>query len=167
MKSTETLCGGLASAGFCFLLWGCQVGEPTFMGGPCPEPAVNGLALMSEPADAEMVRRGAADVAESQPEFVPYDTPPTLLNRSDMADLLNCFYPQELRDDKVGGRAELWIYVAEDGSVASSQVKTSSGHAQLDQAAVSVGYFMYFEPARDEGEPRGVWVSQWITFEVR
>jgi TonB family protein len=167
MKSPETLPGGLASAGFCILLWGCQVGEPTFMGGPCPEPPADGRALLPESVGTRVAPRDAQERSGAEPEYIPYDTPPALLNQDDVVDLLNCFYPEQLREDKVGGRVELWLYVGEEGSVASSEVKTSSGHAELDRAAVSVAYYMHFKPATDNGTPGPVWVSQWLTFEAR
>jgi TonB family protein len=101
-----------------------------------------------------------------RPSFIPYDTPPKLLNGDEVLRLLQRYYPTNLRDTGVGGRVELWLYVNTQGMVSKSQVKTSSGNAQLDAAAQKVANEMRFRAALNRDKKTDVWVSQWITFEV-
>ncbi|MFQ5689914.1 MAG: energy transducer TonB [Gemmatimonadota bacterium] len=102
-----------------------------------------------------------------RPSFIPYDTPPKLRNPSQIRSLLQRFYPRNLREAGVGGRVELWLYVDKRGKVQKTQIKTSSGHRALDQAAGQVADAMIFVPAMNRDKKTDVWVSQWVTFEVR
>lgn len=101
-----------------------------------------------------------------RPAFIPYDTPPRLRNTSEIQRLLQRYYPQNLKEAGIGGRVELWLYVNDGGQVENTQVKTSSGNNQLDQAAQRVADQMVFTPAMNRDRQTDVWVSQWITFEV-
>ena len=101
-----------------------------------------------------------------RPSFIPYDTPPRLRNTTEIQRLLQRFYPQNLREAGIGGRVELWLYVTDQGRVERTEVKTSSGNSQLDQAAQRVADQMSFTPAMNRDRRTDVWVSQWITFEV-
>ncbi len=101
-----------------------------------------------------------------RPSFIPYDTPPAMRNRSQIQQLLQRYYPRNLKDAGIGGRVELWLYVNEQGRVDKSEVKTSAGNALLDDAAQRVAADMEFSPAKNRDKVTAVWVSQWITFEV-
>lgn len=101
-----------------------------------------------------------------RPSFIPYDTPPAMRNRGQIQQLLQRYYPRNLKDAGIGGRVELWLYVNEQGSVEKSEVKTSAGNALLDDAAQRVAADMQFTPAKNRDKVTAVWVSQWITFEV-
>ncbi len=102
-----------------------------------------------------------------RPAFIPYDTPPQLRNSTEIQRLLQRYYPQNLREAGIGGRVEMWLYVNEQGRVENTQVKTSSGNTQLDQAAQRVADQMRFRPAQNRDRVTDVWVSQWITFQVQ
>ena len=99
--------------------------------------------------------------------FIPHDTPPRLLNGDEVGVALRAEYPQRLRRSGVEGRVLLWLYVETDGSVTRSQVMTSSGSAELDEAAVRVARGMRFAPARNRDRETAVWVQQWIDFRIR
>lgn len=101
-----------------------------------------------------------------RPSFIPYDTPPAMTNRGEVTQLLQRYYPRNLKDAGVGGRVELWLYVNEQGRVEKSEVKTSAGNALLDDAAQRVASEMRFTPAKNRDKVTAVWVSQWVTFEV-
>ena len=104
--------------------------------------------------------------AADRPSFIPYDTPPAMRNRSQVMQLLQRYYPRNLKDAGIGGRVELWLYVNEQGRVERSEVKTSAGNALLDEAAQRVAADMEFTPAKNRDKVTAVWVSQWVTFEV-
>ncbi|WP_315444782.1 TonB family protein [uncultured Selenomonas sp.] len=58
-------------------------------------------------------------------------------------------YPKELERKGITGSVGLAIVVGANGSVQSVDVTSSSGHAELDQAAITAAYTYYFEPARN------------------
>lgn len=101
-----------------------------------------------------------------RPSFIPYDTPPAMRNRGQIVQLLERYYPRNLKDAGIGGRVELWLYVNEQGRVERSEVKTSAGNPLLDEAAQKVAADMEFTPAKNRDKVTAVWVSQWVTFEV-
>ena len=70
-------------------------------------------------------------------------TPPKLISGSAPV------YPKELERKGVTGSVGLAIVVGANGSVQSVDVTSSSGHAELDQAAITAAYTYYFEPARN------------------
>jgi TonB family protein len=96
-----------------------------------------------------------------RPSFIPYDTPPRLRNGAQVQQLLQREYPRNL-----SGRVELWLYVNDQGLVEKSQVKTSSGNLQLDEAAGRVADEMRFTPAQNRDKVVAVWVHQPIAFKV-
>jgi len=104
--------------------------------------------------------------AADRPSFIPYDTPPVLRNSGQVQQLLQRYYPRNLKDAGIGGRIELWLYVDESGRVNKHEVKTSSGNALLDEAAGRVVTEMQFTPAKNRDKVTAVWVSQWVTFQV-
>ena len=107
-----------------------------------------------------------SDAPADQPSFVPFDTAPVLQNTDDVHQILQSAYPTNLKHAGIGGRVEMWLYVDLSGAVANHELKTTSGNEALDRAAADVVRQMRFRPARNQGEPTAVWVSQWVTFQV-
>ena len=66
-------------------------------------------------------------------------------------------YPAELIDEEAEGRVTIKILVAEDGTVESVSVVSSSGYGAMDRAAVAAGYRFQFNPG-DNGR-KGVWTK--------
>ena len=66
-------------------------------------------------------------------------------------------YPTELIDEEAEGRVTIKILVAEDGTVESVSVVSSSGYGAMDRAAVAAGYRFQFNPG-DNGR-KGVWTK--------
>lgn len=73
-------------------------------------------------------------------------------------------YPLELWDQDVEGSTLVRVLVNEDGGVDSAVVMESSGHSQLDSAAVQGALSMEFDPATREGEPLRVWARVPVHF---
>ncbi len=101
------------------------------------------------------------------PTFTPYTTAPDMTNRDEVGRALMREYPSLLRDAGIGGIVEVWFFINENGRVQDTQVNRSSGHAQLDQAALRVADIARFTPAMNRDQIVPVWVSIPITFEVR
>ena len=79
------------------------------------------------------------DAAAAQRPSVP----PKLLSGSAPA------YPKELERKGITGTVGLAIVVGANGGVQSVDVTSSSGYAELDQAAITAAYTYSFEPARN------------------
>ena len=75
-------------------------------------------------------------------------------------------YPDLARQAGVEGVVTLWIYVNADGTVADVQLYNSSGVSSLDQAAMAAAGNTRWSPARNNGQPVGVWTSLSYNFEL-
>ena len=76
-------------------------------------------------------------------------------------------YPAMLRNAGIGGTVEVWFFISEEGRVLNSRVSKSSGHAQLDEAALKVADVVLFTPALNRDQRVQVWIQLPITFQVR
>ena len=77
---------------------------------------------------------------------------------------LDIEYPIELWEQGVEGETVLRVLVARDGRVDSVVVAESSGHAELDSAAVRGAREARFEAASGEGGPVRVWTRLPVRF---
>lgn len=105
----------------------------------------------------------AEDVAAA-PTFTPFTVAPRLKNRDEVAKALQRYYPGMLRDAGVGGKVVVWFFIDENGKVQKHQVKQSSGHDALDQAALRVADIMEFTPALNRDQHVPVWVALPVSF---
>jgi TonB family protein len=103
---------------------------------------------------------------EDGPVFTPYTVNPVLLNRDEVNRALIAAYPPKLREAKVGGTAQVWLLLDENGSVIKSQIRTSSGNSQLDRAALSVSESMRFSPAKQDDKAVRVWILMPFAFKT-
>jgi TonB family protein len=112
------------------------------------------------------VREGESEclTPATRPSPIPIEytqgSEPALLNPDEVTGALARHYPQDLREAGIGGSVTLWLFVDPSGSVTRFQVYRSSGYDGVDRAAARVVGEMRFEPARNAGEPVGVWVAQ-------
>jgi protein TonB len=109
---------------------------------------------------------GSADVSAA-PTFTPYTVAPDLINRDEIGRALMREYPPLLRDAGIGGTARVWFFIDENGRVQDTRIDQSSGHAQLDEAALKVADQMRFTAALNRDKTVPVWVAFPITFQVR
>ena len=93
------------------------------------------------------------------PTFTPFTVAPSILNREEIIDAMRAEYPPLLRDAGIGGEVRL------DPSRARASIETS-GHKQLDDAALAVANLYRFSPALNRDEKVPVWVSFPIQFKV-
>jgi len=103
---------------------------------------------------------------EAGPVFTPYTVAPFLKNSRDVARNLVREYPQQLRSAKIGGRVLLWLFIDDTGTVRDAILKTSSGFAALDEAAMRVAMSMEFSAAINRDRRVPVWVAVPVDFEV-
>jgi TonB family protein len=103
------------------------------------------------------------DIAAA-PVFTPFTVEPKLMNQPQVELALRQFYPPLLRDAGIGGRAVMWFFIDETGTVVKTQVNESSGYEALDAAASRVAAQMKFSPAKNRDKVVQVWVQIPITF---
>ncbi|MEX1184727.1 MAG: TonB family protein, partial [Gemmatimonadota bacterium] len=106
------------------------------------------------------------DTPPTGPHFTPMTVRPELLNRDDVQRALIAYYPPLLRDAGIGGTPRLWFYIDEQGVVARTVLKNSSGYPELDAAAGAVGRVMRFKPALNRDRTTAVWVEIPIVFDA-
>jgi len=103
----------------------------------------------------------------SQPAFTPYEVAPVVRNAAHVQRELERQYPSLLRDAGVGGMVLVHFFISEQGVVENTLVAESSGHTQLDDAALRVAQEFEFSPALNRDTPVAVWVQVPIQFQAR
>lgn len=111
--------------------------------------------------------RGADEDLAAAPRFTPFTVRPEILNREEMARVLEREYPPLLRDAGIGGQVVVWFFIDEQGRAIKWQVAQSSGHKALDEAAIRVAPIYRFSPALNRDKKVKVWVQIPITFRTR
>ena len=101
------------------------------------------------------------------PVFTPMTVRPEIRNLAEVQQALMREYPSILRDAGIGGQVMIWFFISETGEVLASRIDQSSGHAQLDEAALKVADVFRFTPARNRDERVQVWVQLPIVFEAQ
>ncbi len=102
----------------------------------------------------------------AQPTFTPYTVGPSILNKDEVIRSMERNYPPLLRDAGIGGTVIVYFFINESGIVKDTRVFKSSGHAQLDSAAIKVANVYKFSPALNRDKKVPVWVQFPITFQV-
>ena len=154
-------------AGLALTIAACGIPLPTDLNGPAPElnnhADVADAAPSTTPADVEVQDMSVV----SSPRFTPYEVAPVITNLRVVQQELVDNYPPLLRDAGIGGTATVYFFIDEEGVVRETRINQSSGHAELDEAALSVASVMQFTPARNRDEAVAVWVSFPIVFGQR
>ncbi len=102
----------------------------------------------------------------AQPTFTPYTVGPSILNKTEVIKSMERNYPPLLRDAGIGGTVIVYFFINEKGVVKDTRIFKSSGHAQLDSAALKVSEVYKFSPALNRDKKVPVWVQFPITFQV-
>ncbi|HEX9887483.1 MAG TPA: energy transducer TonB [Longimicrobiales bacterium] len=123
----------------------------------------NPVATLPQPPAETATARGLA----ATPGFVPHTVAPLLVNRDAVGRELVRRYPSVLRDAGIGGTVEVHVFVTADGKVGNALVQASSGHGQLDEAALAVARTMEFTPAMNLDTKVAVWISLPVVFQAR
>jgi protein TonB len=132
-----------------------QTAPPTFEAPPAPpkpEPATDAAAAPSPPAQ----------VAAAAPAPV---VPPSF-----NADYLHNpapAYPSLSRRLGEEGRVVLRVFVSTDGHAERVEMRSSSGHARLDEVALETVRKWKFVPAKQGDKPVAAWVLVPISFSLR
>jgi protein TonB len=108
----------------------------------------------------------STDIAAA-PVFTPMTVKPELKNTREVIAAMMRAYPPILKDAGIGGQALVWFFIDERGRVLDKRIFRSSGHEQLDEAALEVASVYQFTPALNRDKIVKVWLQIPITFEVR
>jgi protein TonB len=140
-----------------------------------PLPQV-GIQIRAENFEPTGIAGGGRDTTASgrgnnelidAPFVTPMEVAPKLLNRDAVSSAVVRYYPPLMRDAGINGTARVWLYIDETGHSVKQMVKTSSGYAALDSAALRVAPEMRFAPAMTQARPVAVWVAIDIVFRVK
>ena len=136
-----------------------QQAESPYVAPPPPPPAP------LPPVEAPLAVAAAPEAAPPAPPAPVPVTPPIF-----HADYLNNpppVYPALSRRMGEEGKVVLRVFVSEQGLPGTVQVRTSSGHSRLDEAALNTVRSWRFVPARRGNAPVGAWVLVPISFSLR
>lgn len=114
-----------------------------------------GTVLLSIPSNFD-VKEDDLDLGEDD-----FDQPPRPTTRFDPR------YPRNLLKQKKGGRVLVLMTIDERGTVTDAKIKESSGHRELDQAAVSAALRWKFKPGIKGGRKAVSTAVQPFTFRVK
>lgn len=103
---------------------------------------------------------------EHAPTFTPFTVAPDILNRDELQRAMIEAYPPLLREARIGGTVHVYFFIDADGAVRQTRLASSSGHTQLDEAALAVADLYRFSPALNRDKRVPVWVSFPIIFSV-
>jgi protein TonB len=124
---------------------------------PQVEPQVQATTSEPDPMPAQ--------VATPQPEAPPAAQPSSdsgAMRSAVLADANGCAkpdYPASSARNGDSGTVTLALLVGADGRVTSSRVSKSSGHRELDKAAVNALSLCKFKPAMNNGVPEAGWAQ--------
>jgi periplasmic protein TonB len=111
-------------------------------------------------------QEGPEDVG-AEPTFTPFTVAPTILNREEIRRAMVDAYPPLLRSAGIGGTVRVFFFINENGTVEDYRIQQSSGHQQLDDAALAVAGLYRFSPALNRDKKVPVWVVFPVEFHVR
>jgi protein TonB len=104
--------------------------------------------------------------ATPQPEAPPAAAQPSansgVMRTAVLADANGCAkpdYPANAARNGDSGTVTLALLVGADGKVTSSRIAKSSGHRELDKAAVNALSLCKFQPAMNNGVPEAGWAQ--------
>jgi TonB family protein len=89
---------------------------------------------------------------------------PRPMNMRELQARIRKYYPEAEHRAGKGGHVMLTLVVGADGKVSKARVETSGG-ADFDEAALKVARAMRFSPARMNGAPVAVEITEGIDFE--
>jgi TonB family protein len=122
-------------------------------------------SFLDRPASAARTSAAAGDLSE-RPAFTPMTERPRILNVSEVQREMQRSYPTILRDAGIGGTVQVDFFIDAEGRVGNVLISRSSGHAQLDEAALRVAATYRFAPAMNRDQAVPVWVTFPVTFRI-
>jgi TonB family protein len=131
-------------------------------------PVIKEVEVAMEEIDVPKPEFGAIEIGEDQPETggggegtptgkLPYRRPELMM-------LVPPVYPKDAEKKGLEGTVGLRVLVTEKGTVDKVEVETSSGHPQMDEAAIKAAQKTRFRPAIKDGQRVAMWINYPIQF---
>jgi len=124
-------------------------------------------SITAKAAQAKLVNRQAALGKQVTHSPKGDNTPPTPVKAAPLPNNPKPLYPLVARKRGFEGRVVLQVTVMINGSATNVQVKTGSGHAQLDRAALEAVRRWRFRPAQRGGKPVNAVLDVPVVFRLR
>lgn len=107
---------------------------------------------------AMFLATGALGAAACAGDDAPLELPTPMEQESPFV------YPEALWDEDVEGQAVVMLHVSEEGLVDSVYVRSTSGYAEMDSAALAGARTLRFHPGMRGEEPVEVWIRLPVRF---
>jgi protein TonB len=102
---------------------------------------------------------------KSSKEFVPYDTPPELINGvKSLQD--NLVYPEKAKEEGIEGTVLVQAKIALDGTVKEAEVLKGLPGTGLDEAALEAIKKTIWQPAKQRDKDVSVWITIPVEFRL-
>jgi bla regulator protein BlaR1 len=139
----------------------CDVVKPT----SAPEPAAPVGQMPSEPLPSVIAGSPGDEEGFAYP-VASLDTKPELMNKGEVAGLMQGLYPRDLRGEGIGGTVMMQFVIQADGKVDPASVKVvDSTHEQFGEASVKAVEKFRFRPGRYKGQNVRVLIQMPITWQ--
>ncbi|MCH8013124.1 MAG: TonB family protein [Candidatus Marinimicrobia bacterium] len=99
-------------------------------------------------------------------KFVAYDEPPVPIGGY-AAIQKNIVYPKSAKKNRIQGTVVVQFFVNEKGRVTGVNIVKGMPDTGLDEAAIQAIWNTRFKPAKQKGQPVGVWITLPINFRLR
>ncbi|MEX1256129.1 MAG: TonB family protein [Gemmatimonadota bacterium] len=136
-------------------------------GGDVGLPTIAEVVRIEDLLSAPTAAPSPAVDPRGRPIVTFFEVPPRVSNSTAVRAALRREYPSNLLEAGIGGRADLWFYVNNEGVAESVQLHQSSGASELDEAALRVAHDFAFTPGRIAGEPAAGWILVGVIFDRR
>jgi periplasmic protein TonB len=115
----------------------------------------------------EGVPDGGTDEGTAKVASAPPPPPPLVTTKPQLRSEITPDYPEIAKQNNWEGRVVVFVRISETGAVESAEIARSSGHPELDEAAIAAIKTSHFEPAHrgNEAIPGSVRVP--ITFSLQ
>lgn len=130
-------------------------------------PVIREVEVALEEVDVPKPEFGAIEIGEDEPNQsgsegmargrLPYRRPELMM-------LVPPVYPKDAEKKGIEGTVGLRVLVTEQGTVDRVEVESSSGHAQMDEAAIKAARKTRFRPAIKDGQRVAMWINYPIQF---
>jgi len=130
-------------------------------------PVIREVEVAMEEIDVPKPEFGAIEIGEEQPESGGGEGTPTgqlPYRRPELMMLVPPVYPKDAEKKGLEGTVGLRVLVTDKGTVDKVEVETSSGHPQMDEAAIKAAQKTRFRPAIKDGQRVAMWINYPIQF---
>lgn len=108
----------------------------------------------------------ALDSLSRAPVYTPFDQPPELIQEQAWRSIEKHFREPIGMRYVGGGSTKVWIFVDTAGMVRNTALLKSSGHKDIDEAALKAAMEFQFTPARFKGEVVPAWITMPVSLKI-